>query len=98
MSNYGGSMLEECKKGIFVYNFRIFVDPAGTQYPDGLLPLNLKSSWCSPFVSDYDKTKKVRNEVDLVDCPDYENPDFEVVDLPEAEAGEEDEEGGEDDD
>lgn len=81
-------MLEECRKGMFHINFRITDDPAGTQYPEGLLSLNLKSSWCSPFVSDYDKPRKLRNEVDLIDCPDYENPDFEVVDLPEAEVGE----------
>lgn len=33
--------------------------------------MNLKTAWITPYVSGYDRPKKLRNEVDLVDAPDY---------------------------
>ena len=80
-----------CKQGTFPPYCRILDDPAGTKYPNGLLPFNLKTAWLTPFVSEFDMPKKLRNETELTEAPDYENPEFEAVDLPEAEGGEEDE-------
>ena len=52
-------------------------------------------AWSNPTIFALDLEKKLKNEVTISQAPDYTNPEFEAVEVPEAE-GEEGGDGEED--
>lgn len=69
---------------------RVLNDPAGTEYPIELLPADWRSVYREPFVSDFDYGVYLRNQVSLLDAPDYEFIEFEAETIAEGEASDED--------
>ena len=52
----------------------------------------MAGTWQTPYLDPLDFNAKVLNETVISEAPDYVNPEFEAVEVPEAEGGEAEEE------